>query len=113
VEPGLSLSNSKEYLVEQLEEDGGSNEAKTEVEALRHCCQSITALRRVLDLRTDHESNPSTSRRPEDTARKPLSMAHPRLSVTPKCQLRTTHATSGMGPHDFCEDWVGQLHQLG
>jgi hypothetical protein len=117
----LIFEQLKEYLVEQLEEDGGSERAKTEV---RKRCDIVAKALLLFDgflsiLRTDHKDlTPQHITKARRYARKALEVWRIlELSVTPKCHGSEDHACDQLeflkGLADFCEDWVEQLHQLG
>jgi hypothetical protein len=111
----------KSFLLERLEEDGGSERAKREVTKR---CDIVANALLLFDgflslLRTDHNGlTPQLIMKARAFARKAVAVWRILdLSVTPKCHASEDHACdqleSLMGLADFCEDWVEQLHQLG
>lgn len=117
----LILNQIKAFLLEKLEEDGGSERAKREV-AKR--CDAVAKCLLLFDgflsiLRTDHKDlTPALIAKAREYARKALVVWRIlQLSVTPKCHGSGAHACDQLeflqGLADFCEDWVEQLHQLG
>jgi len=117
----LILDQIKEFLLERLEENGGSARAKREV---KKRCDIVAKALLLFDGLLSLLRTP-----PKDlTARKILQARRYakkalevwrilELSVTPKCHGSEYHACDQLeflwGLADFCEDWVEQLHQLG
>jgi hypothetical protein len=117
----LIFNQIKAFLLEQLNEDGGSERAKAEV---RKRCDLIAKALLLFDgclslLRTDHKDlTPEHITKAREYAKRALEVWRLlRLSVTPKCHGGEDHACNQLevlkGIADFCEDWVEQLHQLG
>ncbi len=117
----LILDQLKAFLLEKLEEDGGSERAKREV-AKR--CDIVAKALLLFDgflslLRTDHKDlTPEHIEKAREYVRKALAVWRILdLSVTPKCHGSEDHACDQLellkGLADYCEDWVEQLHQLG
>jgi hypothetical protein len=111
----------KAFLLDQLEEDGGSERAKTEV---RKRCDIVAKALLLFDgflslVRTEHKDlTPQHITKAREYATKAVSVWRlMKLSVTPKCHASEDHACDQLellkGLADFCEDWVEQLHQLG
>ncbi len=111
----------KAFLLDQLEEDGGSERAKTEV---RKRCDIVAKALLLFDgflslVRTEHKDlTPQHITKAREYATKSVSVWRVmKLSVTPKCHASKDHACDQLellkGLADFCEDWVEQLHQLG
>jgi hypothetical protein len=108
--------------LDQLEEDGGSEQAKTEV---RKRCDIVATALLLFDgflslVRTKHKD--LTPQHHITKAREYVSKAVAvwrimELSVTPKCHASKDHACDQLGLlkglADFCVVWVEQLHQLG
>jgi hypothetical protein len=118
----LIFEQIKAFLLDQLEEDGGSERAKTEVQ--KRCNIVATALL-LFDgflslVRTEHKDltpQPHITKAREYAAKAVAVWWIMELSVTPKCHASEDHACNQLellkGLADFCEDWVEQLHQLG
>ena len=117
----LIFDQVKQFLLEQLEEDGGSDRVKREVTKR---CDIVAKALLLFDgllslLRTDHKDvTPQLIAKAREYARKALAVWRIlELSVTPKCHGSEDHACDQLellkGLADFCEDWVEQLHQLG
>jgi hypothetical protein len=117
----LIFDQIKAFLLEKLEEDGGSERAKREVTKR---CDIVAKALLLFDgflslLRTEHKDlTPQHIEKAREYARKALVVWRIlRLSVTPKCHGSEDHACDQLellrGLADFCEDWVEQLHQLG
>jgi hypothetical protein len=117
----LIFEQIKAFLLDQLEEDGGSEQAKTEV---RKPCDIVAKALLLFDgflsfLRTDQKDlTPQHITKAREYATKAVAVWRiMKLSVTPKCHASEDHACDQLellkGLADFCEDWVEQLHQLG
>jgi hypothetical protein len=117
----LILDQIKEFLLERLEENGGSARAKREV---KKRCDIVAKALLLFDgllslLRTPHKDlTPWKILQARRYATKALEVWRIlNLSVTPKCHGSEDHACDQLeflwGLADFCEDWVEQLHQLG
>jgi hypothetical protein len=117
----LIFAQMKAFLLEKLEEDGGSERAKREVTKR---CDIVAKALLLFDgflsiLRTDHQNlTPQLIAKARQFAMKALAVWRIlELSVTPKCHGAEDHACDQLellqGLADFCEDWVEQLHQLG
>jgi hypothetical protein len=107
--------------LDQLEEDGGSERAKLEVQ--KRCGIVATALLLfdgfLSHVRTEHKAlTPQHITKAREYAAKAVAVWWVmELSVTPKCHASEDHACDQLellkGLADLCEDWVEQLHQLG
>jgi hypothetical protein len=118
----LIFEQIKAFLLDQLEEDGGSELAKTEV---RKRCDIVATALLLFDgflslVRAEHKyltPQHITKAREEYAAKAVAVWQIMELSVTPKCHASEDHACDQLeflkGLADFCEDWVEQLHQLG
>jgi hypothetical protein len=116
----LIFDQMKAFLLEKLEEDGGSERAKRDVTKR---CDIVAKALLVFDgflslLRTDHKDlTPGHVTKAREYARKALAVWRILQSVTPKCHGSEAHACDQLellkSLADFCEDWVEQLHQLG
>ena len=107
----LIFNQIKAFLLEQLEEDGGSERAKREVEKR---CDLVAKALLLFDgflsiLRTDHKDlTPQLIAKGREYVRKALVVWRIlKLSVTPKCHGGETHACDQLellkGLADFCE----------
>jgi DNA topoisomerase IA len=110
----LIFEQMKAFLLEQLEQDGGSERMKREV--TKQCdiiAKALLLFHGFLSLlRTDHKDlTPQHISKARDYARKGLAVWRIlQLSVTPKCHGSEDHTCDQlellMGLGDFCEDWV-------
>ena len=110
----------EELLLERLEENGGSARAKREV---KKRCDIATKALLLLDgplsllIKSHKYLTPWKIRKAWRYAKKALEVWRIlQLSVTPNCHGSEYQACNQLGflqgLPDFCEDWVGQLHQL-
>ena len=117
----LIYDQIKAFLLEQLEEDRGSERAKREV---KKRCDIVAKALLLFDgflslLRTDHKdlTLQHITKAREYSTKAVAVWRILQLSVTPKCHASEDHACDQLellkGLADFCEDWVEQLHQLG
>ncbi len=117
----LIFDQIKAFLLDQLEEDGGPERAKTEV---RKRCDIVATALLLFDgflslVRTEHKdlTRQHITKAREYAAKAVAVWQIMELSVTPKCHASEDHACDQLellkGLADFCEDWVEQLHQLG
>jgi hypothetical protein len=117
----LIFDQIKEFLLEKLEEDGGSQRTKREVTKR---CDIVAKALLLFDgflsiLRTPHQDlTPAHIAKAREYSRKALTVWRIlQLSVTPKAHGGEDHACDQLeflkGLADYCEDWVEQLHQLG
>jgi hypothetical protein len=117
----LVLEQIMEFLLNGLEENGGSAGAKREV---KKRCDIVAKALLLFDgllslLRTPHkDSSLRKILKARRHAKKAVEVWRTlEFSVTPKCHGSECHACDQLellwGLADFCEDWVEQLHQLG
>jgi hypothetical protein len=117
----LIFEQIKAFLLDQLEEDGGPERAKTEV---RKRCDIVATALLLFDgflslVRTEHKDlTPQHITKAREYAAKAVAVGRiMELSVTLKCHASEDHTCDQLellkGLADFCEDWVEQLHQLG
>jgi hypothetical protein len=119
--PRLIFNRIKAFLLEQLGEDGGLEQAKAE---MRKRCDLIAKGLLLFDgflslLRTDHKDLiPEHITKAREYAKKALEVwPLLQLSVTPKCRGGEDHVCNQLellkGIANLCKDRVEQLHQLG
>jgi hypothetical protein len=114
----LIFEQIKAFLLDQLEEDGRSEQAKIEV---RKRCDIVAKALLLFDallslLRTDHKDlTPQHIAKAREYATKAVAVWRI-MKLTPKCYASEDHACDQLellkGLADFCGDWVEQLHQL-
>jgi hypothetical protein len=120
--PRFIFEQIKAFLFNHLEENGGSERAKMEVQ--KQCdilvAKALLPFDGFLSLvRTDRKdlTLQNIMKAREFTTKEMAVCRIMELPVTPKCHASEDHACDQLellkGLVDFCEDWGEQLHQLG